>query len=352
MTDAVVPSWEGVRETRLARLQRVDVRLVIAVLIGLVSVTGAVITWKSSQLGEKAVDRDRQAIAETVLQEQSNANVETRLRDEQQAFAQYKEDLTNAQLLDTEADQLVTAGLTAQAAQARDEAGVQREVANDLASLTFSVAYVKVDDATGLPTDFLLDKRRSDLRQNDDQAAKVNPEQTVAQAIDFRRRSQRLEGWTIPLVLAVVLLTVATIMKNARARPWIATGAVVIYLLSAGIAIGWLSMPEIEAPEIEVDEDAPTFRRRLALAVVLITLFGAGIAYLHESNSNLEDNAAPSADRFHQGLRPAGRCVDGVPVRVPRLRPTPTPRASPPRCRGAAALHARRLAVLPVRKRQ
>jgi hypothetical protein len=220
----------------MARLLRVDARLVIAVLIGLVSVTGAVITWRSSQLGEKAVDRDRQAVAETVLQEQSNANVETRLRDEQQAFAQYKENLTNAQLLDTQADQLVTAGLPAAAAAALDEAGVLREVANDLASLTFSTQYVKTDDATGLPTDFLIEERRADLRRNDDQAAKVNPDQTVAQAVDFRRRSQRLEGWTIPLVLAVVLLTVATITKNARARPWIASVAVVIYVLSAGIA--------------------------------------------------------------------------------------------------------------------
>ncbi|MEY2448084.1 MAG: hypothetical protein QOH79_1560, partial [Acidimicrobiaceae bacterium] len=54
-------------------------------------------------------------------------------------------------------------------------------------------------------------------------------------------------------------------------------------------------MPDVEAPEIEVDDDAPMFRRRLALAVVLITLFGAGVAYLHESNSNLEDNAAREA---------------------------------------------------------
>ncbi|MEY2431815.1 MAG: hypothetical protein QOC92_1540 [Acidimicrobiaceae bacterium] len=54
-------------------------------------------------------------------------------------------------------------------------------------------------------------------------------------------------------------------------------------------------MPEIEAPEIEVDDDAPLFRRRLALAVVLITLFGSVIAYLHEQNSNLEDNAARDA---------------------------------------------------------
>src|SRR4051812_20801698 len=54
-------------------------------------------------------------------------------------------------------------------------------------------------------------------------------------------------------------------------------------------------MPEIEAPELEIDDDAPAFRRRLAMLVVLITLLGAGVAYLHEQNSNLEDNAAREA---------------------------------------------------------
>src|SRR3954447_10197789 len=229
MTDAVVPSWEGVHERRLARLSRIDAKLVIAVLIGLVSVTGAVITWKSSQLGEKAVDRDRQAVSETVLQEQSNANVETQVRDEQQAFAQYKEDLTNAQLLDTQADAFTASGLAVEAAAARDEAATLREVADRLASLTFNISYVKTDPTTKLPTEFLIDQRRADLRQNDDQAANVNPDQTVAQATDFRRRSQRLEGCTIPLVVAVLLLTLATLTSNVRARPWIATVAVVIY---------------------------------------------------------------------------------------------------------------------------
>src|SRR5689334_5145689 len=235
MTDAAVPSWEGVRERRMARLRRIDQKLVIAVLIGLVSVTGAVMTWRSSQLGEKAVDRDRQAIAETVLQEQSNANVETQLRDEQQAFAQYKQQLTNAKLLETEADQLQAAGATVDAARARDQAGEQREVANNLASLTFSTAYVVFDDASGLPKDFLIDHRRSDLRQNDSQAAKVNPDQTVEQAVDFRQRSQRLEGWTIPLVLAVLLLTLATITRRTQFRPWLASAAVVIFVVSASI---------------------------------------------------------------------------------------------------------------------
>jgi hypothetical protein len=34
-----------------------------------------------------------------------------------------------------------------------------------------------------------------------------------------------------------VLLTIATITKNARARPLIASVAVVVYVLSAGIAL-------------------------------------------------------------------------------------------------------------------
>ena len=114
MTDAVVPSWEGVRERRFERFMRRDAKLVIAVLIGLMSVTGAFITWKSSQLGERATDQDRLAIAETVLQEQSRAQVESQLRDEQQAFVQFKEDLTNARLLETEAESLAASGLPAE----------------------------------------------------------------------------------------------------------------------------------------------------------------------------------------------------------------------------------------------
>jgi tetratricopeptide (TPR) repeat protein len=67
-------------------------------------------------------------------------------------------------------------------------------------------------------------------------------------------------------------------------------------------------VPDVEAPEIEIDEDAPKFRRRLALVVVLITLFGAVLAYLHEQNSNLEDNAARDAQI--EAIRGFGQQVD------------------------------------------
>ncbi|GEM_PF-1494443 len=236
MTDAVVPSWAGVRESRWYRLRRADVKLVIAVLIGLVSVTGAVITWRSSKLGENATDKDRQAIAETVLQEQSRANVETVLRNEQEAFSQYKEDLANVHLLNQQADNLASAGFTVEAAMARDQANELQRVADNLQTLNFSIDYVAGFDDNGVPTTFLVDKRREDLRRDDDRAARVQPDQTVAQANTLRSRSQRLEGWLIALVFAVVLLTYATITRRDILRVYLAGAAVVIYIVATVIA--------------------------------------------------------------------------------------------------------------------
>ena len=60
-------------------------------------------------------------------------------------------------------------------------------------------------------------------------------------------------------------------------------------------------MPDVdlEAPELDdVDEDAPAYRRIVALVVVLITLFGSGVAYLQAVQSNQEDVAARDAQRF------------------------------------------------------
>ncbi|MDQ1397611.1 MAG: hypothetical protein QOG64_2870 [Acidimicrobiaceae bacterium] len=53
----------------------------------------------------------------------------------------------------------------------------------------------------------------------------------------------------------------------------------------------------IDMAEIDVDEDASPFKRRLALAVVAITLFGSIVAYLNVRAANKEDVAAREAQR-------------------------------------------------------
>jgi tetratricopeptide (TPR) repeat protein len=55
---------------------------------------------------------------------------------------------------------------------------------------------------------------------------------------------------------------------------------------------------ELEAPELDdVDQEAPAYKRAVALIVVLITLFGSIVAYWQAVESNKEDVAARDAQR-------------------------------------------------------
>jgi hypothetical protein len=227
-------AWTDVRYRRRWWARDGNQRILIAVLIALVSVTGAVLTWRAAQLDEDALDKDRQAVAETVLQQQSQVDVDTQLRAEQQAFAEYRADLTNADELDIEAERLAATD-PATAAELSDEAASLREVADHLAGLTFSLDYVIEDDEGGITFD--LERRADDLERQDEAAVRANPGQAARHAVALRERSQRLVGWIIPLAVAVVLLTVAQILRRSRARLLLTGGAVVIYAVVVTLVV-------------------------------------------------------------------------------------------------------------------
>lgn len=65
---------------------------------------------------------------------------------------------------------------------------------------------------------------------------------------------------------------------------------------------------ELEAPELDVDEEADRFRRLVAVLVVLVTLFGAIVAYAQAVESNDEDIAAREAQR--RAIEGLGEQVD------------------------------------------
>lgn len=56
-------------------------------------------------------------------------------------------------------------------------------------------------------------------------------------------------------------------------------------------------MTDLDAPEIDVDEDAPAYKRAVAVLVVLVTLFGSVVAYAQAVESNKEEIAARDAQR-------------------------------------------------------
>jgi tetratricopeptide (TPR) repeat protein len=75
---------------------------------------------------------------------------------------------------------------------------------------------------------------------------------------------------------------------------------------------------ELDAPDLDVDEEASRFRRLVALGVVLITLFGAIVSYAQAVESNDEDIAARDAQR--DAIEGLGAQVDSSAALVADLR--------------------------------
>lgn len=233
------PAWPTTVAAQARRT--VDLKLVIAVLIGLVSVTGAVVAWRSAILSEQATDKDRQAVAETVRQEQDAANDEITLQDARGRVAAHAAALANAEILVQQADRFAAAGDDVAARAATDEAAEQRAIADSVllgGPTTLVLAeYVIVDPDTGrrvLDAGTLAD----DLRALSQAQSQVDPSQTVREANRLRDESQRFDGWLVPLVTAIVLLTLAQVSSARPLRLGLTGAGTAVWVVSAVLAFG------------------------------------------------------------------------------------------------------------------
>lgn len=220
---------------RPAFLRPENLKLVVAVLIGAVSVTVAVLTFRAAILAERATDKDRQAVAEAVLEQQTEANAETQLQDERSRFATFAATTVEADVLEVQAAELRAAGDDEGAAAVEDDAVEARQSAEQQDLLVGFAAYTSTD-ADGHPT-FDVERRRADLERQGVSQNQVDSRQTVADGRDLRQQSQRLVGWVVPLVLAVVLLTLAQISRRQRPRLLLAGTAVVVWVAATGVAL-------------------------------------------------------------------------------------------------------------------
>lgn len=236
------PAWPSAAPPAAPPEKRtIDLKIVIAVLIGLVSVTGAVLTWRSAQLNEQATDKDRQAIAETVRVEQDAANDEITLQDARGRVAAHAAAITEAELLEEQADRFAAGGDGETADDLADEAEELRAVAERyLQGGTTSlllVDYVAVDEATGRRS---LDERRfrDDLRSLSQAQSQVDPSQTVRDANRLRDDSQHLDGWLVPLIFAIVLLTLAQVSRPRALRLGLTGAGTAVWIVAAVLAFG------------------------------------------------------------------------------------------------------------------
>lgn len=221
MTDAAAPAVPARQ-----RAPWLDLKSGIAILIGLVSVTGAVVTWRAALLAEYATDNDRQAVAETVLRQNAAVSARLEVSARERDFARYRSDVIAADRLEADAARL--SGADARAAE--NEAAARRKEADQLAALSGFSPYLDFDD-NGVPT-FDSERSREDLIRSDTDAAQVDPEQTTGRADQLRAHSQRLVGWIVVFVGAVVLLTLAQVINVKAVRTGLAGLGVVVYLIA------------------------------------------------------------------------------------------------------------------------
>lgn len=207
-----------------------DLKSIIAILIGLVSVTGAVVTWRAALLAEYATDNDRQAVAETVLRQRGEVNAQLEVGAQQRDFARYRSDIIAADRLDADAETLRAQGRGDDARAAENEATARRKEADELAALSGFSQYLGEDEG-GLPT-FDSERSRLDLVRDDIEASQVDPEQTAERADALRSHSQRLVGWIVVFVGAVVLLTLGQVINVRFIRATLAGLGVVVYVFA------------------------------------------------------------------------------------------------------------------------
>ena len=237
------PSWPTAtppeRRRRFADVT-FDIKIVIAVLIGLASVTGAVITWRASILGEYATDRDRQAIAEAVLVQQNLADDEVAVQDARLRFAEHAVAQVAANQLLLQVDQFVGAGNGAAADNANEEAVEQQAIADRVLEggpqRLSLVPYISTGD-DGVPV-FDESGFRDDLTALREAESQVQPVQTVRESNRLRSESQRLVGWLIGVVAAVALLTLAQMSRTKPLRFGLATLGTSLWIICAVLAYG------------------------------------------------------------------------------------------------------------------
>lgn len=236
MSDAAVPSWE--RATSAAR-RTIDIKLVIAVLIGLVSVTGAALAWQSAIAGEKATDKDRQSVAETVTVEQARADNEVILQDARARFAEHAIAVVDADLLEQRAEVAADLGADDEARAASEEATELRAVARRVLEGTlgpvFLADYVTEGEEGARPT-FDEAALSRDLDRIASAQNQLDPVQTIRDADRLRRESERYDRWLIFMVGAVVLLTLAQVIARRPIRYALAGVGTAVWIVSSVLA--------------------------------------------------------------------------------------------------------------------
>lgn len=204
----------------------------VPLLIGLVTITAGVFAWRAGQLASSAAYQDRQAVGQTIKQEQQRVASGLETVNEAVSYVGYAADFAEAAAMDSVASELDSQGLTAAAATVASDADVLRRSATELAQavgvfgeqsvLTQSV--IDPDQPIPFSIDEQLKGNEAQLSTGITSPGVLDPDSWADAATDTRERVRTLRWQTLLLLISVLAYTVAELAPLRRTR---STGFVV-----------------------------------------------------------------------------------------------------------------------------
>lgn len=192
-------------------------------LIGLVTITAGLLTWRAGQLGSAAAYEDRQSVGQTITQETQRTEAGLATAQQATGYVTYRAGVANAEALEDLAVEAAEQGQGDVAADLLDQAEVTRQNAEALAeaSGTFGTQTLlnqQVAGDSGEPFDIVerFDANVAAAATGIASAGVLDPQAWADMAEDTRQRVRELRWATLAMLIAVAAYTVAEL---ARRRP-------------------------------------------------------------------------------------------------------------------------------------
>ncbi|MCP4435164.1 MAG: hypothetical protein GY812_06640 [Actinomycetia bacterium] len=213
----------------------------VPLLIGLVTITAGVVTWRAGQLASAAAFEDRQSVGQTITQQQQVSEAGLATINDSVAYVSYVADFAEAAALDDLAAEAEEQGLAEVAARLRDQADDERTAATGEAQAVgvfgdqTLLAQIVADPTEPVPFDFdqALTENEAAVSTGITSPGVLDPDGWATQADTTRKQVRSLRVAALLLLLAVVAYTVAELTPRiVTRRAMFAVGSVIYIVVS------------------------------------------------------------------------------------------------------------------------
>ena len=198
----------------------------LPLLIGLVTITAGLFTWRAGQLASTSAFEDRQSVGQTITQQRQAVEARLGAINDAVAYVSYLADYAEADSLDVLADELEAQGATTLAATFREQATTSRVTSSRVAAAggVFGQQTVLAQLAASPtePLPFDLDQQVATLEAEATTGVGSpgvpDPDRWAAQADATRDKVRGLRMATLLLLVSVVGLTIAQLTDRTLTR--------------------------------------------------------------------------------------------------------------------------------------